>query len=153
VADRSPGTALEDRLAVESLLDRYPFLVDQGRYGELSGLFAPDGVMEGPVGDPGVGRPGIEAFFRSAASRVVEGPLPKVMRHHVTSRAIELEADSGSARSYFLAMTEVGPDHWGRYRDVFVRVDGEWLIGRRSLSVDGFTPGSWWERNLAGATR
>jgi hypothetical protein len=97
-----------------------------------------------------VGREGIEQFFRVAASRVVEEPVPKLMRHHVTSRRIDLEGDQGSARSYFLALTDTGPDHCGRYRDELMRVNGAWLIRRRTLTVDGYTPGSWWQRNLAG---
>jgi hypothetical protein len=34
-------------------------------------------------------------------------------------------------------MNRTGPDHWGRYADEFARVDGEWLIRRRRVSVDG----------------
>jgi hypothetical protein len=139
----------DDLVAVGSLLDRYPFLVDQGRYGELSRLFAADGVVEGPVGEPGIGRSGVEQFFEQAASRVVEGPLPKLIRHHVTSRQVELDGEKGQSSSYFIALTETGPDHWGRYRDELVRVDGEWLFARRTFSVDGFMPSSWWEKNLS----
>lgn len=141
--------ALEDRLAAGELLDRYPFLVDQGRYEDLAQLFTPDGVIEGPVGEPGQGRDGITRFFQASATRVVEGPLPRLMRHHLTSRTIELSGDEGSACSYFVAFTEGGPDHWGRYRDKLVKADGEWRFRRRLLTVDGFAPGSWWERNVA----
>ena len=140
--------SLDDRLATAELLDRYPFLVDQGRYDELAGLFTSDGVVEGPVGEPGHGREGITEFFRAAA-RVVEGPLPRLMRHHVTSRAIELDGDEGKASSYFVAFSETGPDHWGRYRDQLRKVDGSWLLRSRVFSVDGYVAGSWWERNLA----
>ena len=44
---------------------------------------------------------------------------------------------SGSARvardrvevsSYFAVHTDVGLDHWGRYRDVLIPVDGRWLF-------------------------
>lgn len=141
--------SLEDRLAAGELLDRYPFLVDQGRYEELAELFTPDGVIEGPVGEPGRGREGITRFFQSSATRVVEGPLPRLMRHHVTSRSIELAGDQGSARSYFVAFTETGPDHWGRYRDQLAKFATEWRLSRRVLTVDGCTAGSWWERNVA----
>jgi hypothetical protein len=36
-----------------------------------------------------------------------------------------------------------GLDHWGRYTDRFVRVDGTWLFAQRSVRVDGATPGGW----------
>jgi hypothetical protein len=142
-------SAVADRLAIQALLDHYPFLVDQGRYAELSRLFTSDGVMEGPVGRPGVGTEGIEQFFRASASKQVPGPMPKLMRHHVTSRHVEVDGDTGQAQSYFMALSDSGLDHWGRYRDTLLLVDGHWLIQRRTLKVDGCTPGSWWERNVA----
>jgi hypothetical protein len=123
--------------------------VDQGLYGELGRLFTPDGVMEGPVGRPGVGPDGIEQFFRASASKRVSGPMPRLMRHHVTSRHLEVDGHTAQAHSYFLALTDSGLDHWGRYRDALVCVDGHWKIQRRALKVDGCTPGSWWERTVA----
>ena len=57
--------ALLDRAAIEHHLSRYPFLVDRQRFHDLGLLFAVDGVMDGPVGGPAVGRGAIEEFFRS----------------------------------------------------------------------------------------
>lgn len=136
---------MEDRVEVRALLDAYSFLVDRGRIADLADLFTPDGVMEGPVGEAGVGRAGIEQFFRSAADRVAEPP--KLMRHHVTSCQVVVDGDDADAQSYFLALTDLGLDHWGGYRDRIVRHRGSWRIVRRTLRVDGWSPGSWWERN------
>ena len=147
------GEEMIARAAIEHLLSRYPFLVDRQRFEELSTLFAPDGIMEGPVGEPGVGRQGIEEFFRHSATKPIVGRIPKLMRHNVTSQCVEIvDAANAVANSYFIAMTDVGPDHWGRYRDAIVNIDGTWLIGRRSLTVDGCTPGSWWEQNVSGGS-
>ena len=44
--------------------------------------------------------------------------------------------------SYFLALTNIGVDHWGRYRDVLVPVDGRWLFASREAVADGFSPES-----------
>lgn len=143
---------LLDRMAIEHLLARYPFLVDRQRFEELASLFTPDGVMEGPVGAPGIGRAGIMEFFRHSATKPVSGRAPKLMRHNVTSQRIDLIEDHhASADSYFLAMTDSGIDHWGRYRDAIDEVDGAWLIAKRLLVVDGCTVGSWWEQNIEGA--
>ena len=145
--------SLVDRLAIEQLLSRYPFLVDRQRFEELSTLFTVDGVMEGPVGEPGLGRSGIAEFFRQSATKPITGRVPKLMRHNVTSQQVELlGAGAAKADSYFVAITDVGPDHWGRYRDSISKVDGSWLISRRTLVVDGFTEGSWWEQNISGGT-
>jgi hypothetical protein len=44
--------------------------------------------------------------------------------------------------SYFTALTEIGVDHYGRYRDIFVPVDGTWLIRHRFVSTDWAAPDS-----------
>ena len=140
-----------DRSAIEHLLSRYPFLVDRQKFAELASLFTPDGVMEGPVGPPGIGRAGIEEFFRHSATKPVTGRAPKLMRHNVTSQRVDLlDEQHASADSYFMALTDIGLDHWGRYRDTIVQVDGNWLIAKRLLVVDGCTAGSWWEQNVGG---
>jgi hypothetical protein len=51
--------------------------------------------------------------------------------------------EAASAASYFLAITERGPDHWGRYRDRLVAVGGRWLFHHRRVRTDGHAPGSW----------
>ena len=151
-ADHPAPDALLERLAIEELLSRYPFLVDRGRFAELSTLFTPDGIMDGPVGGPAVGQRDIEEFFRHSATKPVAGRAPKLMRHNITSQRIELNDDqAASADSYFLAVSDVGLDHWGRYRDLLVKTDGVWRFGKRQLTVDGFADGSWWEQNIAGA--
>jgi hypothetical protein len=43
--------------------------------------------------------------------------------------------------SYFFVITEIGPDHWGTYRDELTRDDasGNWLFSERKVTVDGRT--------------
>jgi hypothetical protein len=43
---------------------------------------------------------------------------------------------------YFTVVTEIGLDHYGRYRDVFVPVDDRWLIQHRFVSTDWSAPDS-----------
>jgi hypothetical protein len=62
----------------------------------------------------------------------------------VANVVIELEGPHRArARSYFLAVTERGVDHWGRYRDELVRSGDRWRFARRQVRTDGSAPGSW----------
>ena len=65
------------------------------------------------------------------------------MRHNVTNiRFTELTPQQARVACYFTVFTEIGLDHYGRYRDVFVPVDGEWLIRHRFVSTDWHAPNS-----------
>ena len=44
--------------------------------------------------------------------------------------------------SYFLVITDIGTDHWGRYRDRFEPVEDRWLIAHRQVTTDGYAAGS-----------
>jgi hypothetical protein len=44
--------------------------------------------------------------------------------------------------SYFTVVTELGLDHYGRYRDTLVPVGDEWLIRHRYVSTDWRAPTS-----------
>jgi hypothetical protein len=62
------------------------------------------------------------------------------VRHHVSSiRFGSVASDRVEVSSYFAVHTDVGLDHWGRYRDVLVPVDGRWLFARRRITVDAFS--------------
>jgi hypothetical protein len=39
-------------------------------------------------------------------------------------------------------LTNIGVDHWGRYRDVLVPVENRWLFASRQAIADGFSPQS-----------
>jgi hypothetical protein len=50
----------------------------------------------------------------------------------VSSLTIDLDGrDAATAASYFLVITEAGPDHWGRYRDRLGRQGEEVLLRAR----------------------
>ena len=36
-----------------------------------------------------------------------------------------------------------GLDHWGRYVDEYVRIDGDWNFKHRKVTIDGRVPQSW----------
>jgi hypothetical protein len=94
--------------------------------------------------EPLVGRDAILAFVGATKSSLGASLEKPYIRHHLTSVRIDVEGrDRASATSYFLAITERGPDHWGRYRDELIQVGDAWLFKRRRVRVDGHAPGSW----------
>ena len=131
------------REGIRDTIARYAHLVDRGRIDELVGLFAEDGVLE--AGDrPAVrGRDALRAFFLGTGERLAAASSRPLIRHHVSNVQIDVRsADAADAVSYFLALTERGVDHWGRYRDRFVRVGERWLFQHRRARADGYAPGS-----------
>lgn len=86
------------------------------------GCFAPDGVLEFTGGaEPLTGPDGIEAGLGTAVTRPSDSArrAPTHVRHHVSSNRFgSVASDQVEVTSYFAVHTDVGPDHWGRYRDV-----------------------------------
>lgn len=138
--------------AIRRLVYAYVEAADRGRSRDLADLFAPDGVLEivGESFDSGV-HAGPQAIFdrleRSRADLAATMKVP-LLRHHVSSLRVTV-ADDGthaSAASYFLALTDAGPDHWGRYADRFVRTEGGWRFAHRRVIHEGRHPGGWLSR-------
>lgn len=138
------------REEIRSLLIEYVQCADGGRTDRMLELFAPDAVME-PTGDPVCrGRDEIRAYFERAGRSARTFMAKPYLRHHLSSIHIEFDGP-GEARTtgYFLAITETGPDHWGRYRDT-LRHDGtSWLIHHRLLQLEGRAPGGWLDKHEA----
>jgi ketosteroid isomerase-like protein len=133
---------LAAREAIRDVIARYAALVDRGRFDALLELFADDAVLEAGDRPPARGRAAIREFLAGTGERLARATLRPVIRHHVSTVVIDVDGPSAAtATSYFLAITERGPDHWGRYRDRFVR-DGRWQIGHRTVRIDGRAPGS-----------
>ncbi len=137
---------LEELVARERIRDtiaRYNHAGDRGRLDELSACFTEDGVLEIRDEAPIAGRAAIRRSLTEVVTRLEVATERPLLRHHVSSVRVELEGpDRARAASYFLAITEVGPDHWGLYLDRFARVGGAWLIAHRRVRVDGAAPSS-----------
>jgi ketosteroid isomerase-like protein len=131
------------RELVRETIFRYAHLVDRGRIDELVALFTDDATLEAGDRPPARGREAIRAFFVGTGARLAAGTARPLVRHHVSNVLVTIGGpDAASAESYFLAVTERGPDHWGRYRDRLVRRDGRWLFAQRRARADGYAPGS-----------
>jgi hypothetical protein len=147
---------LEARERIRDSLARYSWSGDAFRLTELARAFCDDGVLEIRGQDPVRGRDAIVAFLgggteaggdeaRRAALRqtAAASGVTRIVRHASTNvRFLELTPRHALVASYFTVFTEIGLDHYGRYRDSFVPVDDEWLIQHRFVSVDWRAPES-----------
>ncbi len=135
---------LAAREEIRELVARYAHHADGGRFDELVALFAETGLLEIDGREPLRGRQAILDFLADTRSSARESPAARSIRHHVSSLRIDVSGvESATGSSYFLVVTEEGPDHWGRYRDRYALSGGSWLFAVRQVRVDGVTPGSW----------
>jgi len=134
---------LTARESVRETIARYAHLVDRGRIEELLQLFAEDATLEAGERPPAHGRDAIRAFFLGTKGSLAAAATRPLIRHHVTNVLIELtDRETATASSYFLAITERGPDHWGRYQDRLVARGGRWLFHHRRARADGYAADS-----------
>jgi hypothetical protein len=132
------------REQIRELVASYAHLADGGRFDELIGLFAEDGVLRAGDAPEAHGREAIRRFLTGTGADLKGVTRAPLIRHHVSNLRIEVEApERARGASYFFVVTERGPDHWGRYRDEYVRVGGRWLFRHRRARLDGWAPGSW----------
>ena len=132
------------REAIRDLVARYNANGDTGRFDDVVALFAPDAVMELPNGEILEGRDAIAGMFRrtrdqvhaSAPDDAATGAVH--LRHFTGTQQIDLDGpDRARSRCYFQVLMPHGLDHWGRYVDELVRIDGAWLFAHRRVTVDG----------------
>ena len=139
---------LAAREAIRETVAAYAHRTDTGRFAELAALFAPDGVLE-VRGEPALhGRAAIRAFLEGVSVQLSDASTVPIIRHHVSNLTISVVSPTeAQGACYFLAVTEHGVDHWGRYRDTYVAGagadQGRWLFAHRLARTDGTTPGGW----------
>ena len=135
---------LEIRESVRQTLADYTAGTDRNRIEDVAACFAPDGSLAFTGGKPMVGPAAIVAGLNAQVTRFAGNPVPLThVRHHVSSVRFGLVTpERVEVSSYFLAVTNIGVDHWGRYRDVLVPVSGRWLFASREALADGFTADS-----------
>ena len=129
------------RESVRQTLADYTAGTDRNRITDVAACFAPDGSLKFSGGEPMIGPRAIVAGLGTQVDRFAAGPVPLThVRHHVSSvRFGAVARDRVEVSSYFLALTDIGVDHWGRYRDVLIPVDGRWLFASREAVADGFS--------------
>ena len=129
------------RESVRQTLADYTAGTDRNRITDVAACFAPDGSLKFTGAEPMIGPEAIVAGLGTQVDRFAAGPVPLThVRHHVSSvRFGAVARDRVEVSSYFLALTNIGVDHWGRYRDVLVPLDGRWLFASREAVADGFS--------------
>jgi ketosteroid isomerase-like protein len=134
---------LAAREGIRDTVTSYNAAGDRNRLEHLAALFADDGVLEVKDRFAAQGRDAIVESLRGATSR----PRPEgrfFIRHLVTNlHFVRVEPDSAETTAYFVVLTPAGVDHWGRYRDTFVRRGNAWLFQHRLVTVDAHVPGPW----------
>ena len=147
---------LEAREEIRHTIATYSHSGDRMFIEELAATFTEDGVLEVKGLEPAVGRAAIVAFLGLGRESSAEpkGEVAEALahprgyvRHNVTNiRFDSLTRDEARVSSYFFVVTPIGPDHWGRYRDRLVPVDGRWLFAHRLVAVDGHAEASTFPR-------
>ena len=126
---------------IRTTITAYAHAVDRGRFDEAAACFTSDGVLDVRGSDRSEGRDAIAERFAAAGEKLAAASTKAIVRHHVSSISIEADVTAGTAASssYFFVVTEIGPDHWGTYRDTLARDDttGRWLFTERKVTVDG----------------
>jgi hypothetical protein len=148
---------LSAREQIRQTVWSYAVAGDSGRIDELAAQFTPDGVLEVHGEERAQGRAAIIAMLtrHAAAGAPPASALPAdsppfFIRHFVTNIAIQsLTPAEAHGVAYFAVFTPAGPDHWGRYRDVYVPDGDRWLLRHRTARVDSSVEGGWYRRTFA----
>ena len=145
---------IEELLARESIrktMAAYTMAGDRLRVDEFAALFTDDAILESD------GVPAEDAFryvgkvaVRDWLSRWSRSPEAEqrthqatFVRHHLSTSQIEITAaDTARARTYWVAYTDIGPDHAGYYLDSYRKVGEQWLIAHRRVRLDWRSPQS-----------
>jgi hypothetical protein len=136
---------LAARERIRDTLARYSWGGDGLRLDDVAASFCEDGELEIRGGEVHRGRDAIVAFI-GGVGRTDPAPATgrrPIVRHSVSNvRFVELRPDHALVVSYFTVFTEIGLDHYGRYRDQLTPVGDEWLIRHRFVSTDWAAPDS-----------
>lgn len=145
---------LEDMLAREAIRDtlaKYNVSGDRLKVDDYAACFTEDGVIEAEHADPAYafryeGRAAIRAWQARWLERTLAGEkihAASFARHHLSTSKIDLTGpDSADVRTYWVAWTDIGPDHAGYYLDRFRKVGEDWLIAHRRVREDWRSPDS-----------
>ncbi len=128
---------LAAREHIRDTLARYNWSGDSARLDDMAHTFCADCELQLRGEQPLRGRSAIVEFLLGITTSATQSEMPRIVRHNLTNiRFLEVAPQQARVASYFTVFTEIGLDHYGRYRDTFVPVDDEWLIRHRFVSTD-----------------
>ncbi len=139
---------LDELLAREAIRDtmaKYNVSGDRLKIDDFAACFTEDGIIQSERA-PGdyifryEGREAIRAWQNRWLNREPGADTvhrASFVRHHLSTCKIELTSpETATARTYWSAWTDIGPDHAGVYLDDFRKVGDVWLIARRRVRKD-----------------
>lgn len=145
---------LDELLARESIrkvMVDYTMAGDRLRVDDFVAVFTEDAVLE----SEGVqesdafryqGHAAIKGWIERWSRPAEASARPRsasFVRHHLSTSQIALSGpDSADARTYWVAYTDIGPDHGGYYIDAFRKLGDRWLIAHRKVRLDWRSPQS-----------
>jgi hypothetical protein len=145
---------LDDLLAREAIrhtIASYTLAGDRLQADEFAAQFTDDAVMEsegvkGPDLFRNEGKAAIRAWLAGWGERAALMPAtrrPTFVRHHLSTCKIDLTSvTTAQSRTYWVAYTDIGPDHGGYYIDTFRKVGERWLLAHRRIRLDWRLPNS-----------
>lgn len=135
----------KDRAAIQNLLATAAQTGDTRKADDYAACFTEDGVLQLPDISH-EGREAVRSFMGGA--KIINNPPPpdqppSFISHNLTTCRIEFTGQgTAEARTYWIVMSAVGPDHSGFYVDKLRKVDGTWLIAHRRPRTLWFSPDS-----------
>lgn len=148
---------IDELLAREAIRDtvaKYNSSGDRSLVEDYAACFTRDGIIESTdrKGGRGIYFEGRDAIlkwqteWKSAPKGQDDGTVKRkaqFVRHNLTTCKIDLTGpDTADVRTYWMVITDVGPDHSGVYVDKFRKEDGQWLIAHRKVRTDWFAANS-----------
>lgn len=140
------------RESIRHTMASYTMAGDRLRAEDFIAVFTADAILETEgvtVQDAfrHVGRQAIHDWIKRWRTRPAEGEKAvhqaSFVRHHLATSLIELvDAETATARTYWTAYTDIGPDHCGCYLDLFRKAGERWLIAHRRIRLDWRSPDS-----------
>jgi uncharacterized protein (TIGR02246 family) len=135
---------LEDKIAIHELIARYNWAADTGDAKAWAATFTPDGVFDGWLGRF-EGRDEIAGSMTSHAQASPDehdewSKYRGKVQHWVGNVVLEGDGDRATGACYFVLFysTRGGGEvvGGGKYQDVLVKNDGQWLFERRHVVPD-----------------
>ena len=126
VASDLQGLSAEDVVAIQAVLMKYGFLIDDRQFDRLGEVFTPDAVVDY--------RPGGEGPFAGLAElgqamKTLQHPVQHMMVSHIID---SVSGDEVVTRTKALIPLQTGGIGDIVYRDVLVRTPGGWRIKDKS---------------------
>jgi hypothetical protein len=145
------------RECIRQTMVNYTMAGDRLRSDDFIAVFTDDAVLETervPEADAFrcEGRQAIREWFGRWRTPGPEASARRAtfIRHHLSTSQIEFSGPDGAAvRTYWVAYSDIGPDHCGYYIDVFRKTGERWLIAHRKVRLDWRAPHSLYQTAIA----